>query len=99
MLLASTAAALFALDPQKQIDQYNHESWTSQSGLPGEAVYQILQSSDGYLWLLTSAGLVRFDGVRFALTEPAVGGHPVHEPVKAICIGTDGQLLVRTLSR
>ena len=89
----------YGLDPQKKIDQYGHDSWTSQNGLPGEAVYQILQSQDGYLWLRTSAGLVRFDGVRFVLTNPVVGGRAVDEPVKAICIGTDGDLLVRTTSR
>jgi signal transduction histidine kinase/CheY-like chemotaxis protein/ligand-binding sensor domain-containing protein len=87
------------LDPQRNIDQYGHDTWTSQNGLPGEAVYQILQSQDGYLWLRTSAGLVRFDGVRFVLTDPVVGNRAVDEPVKAICIGADGDLLVRTTSR
>lgn len=97
--LFGTAGACLALDPGKNIDQYGHETWTSQNGLPGEAVYQILQTSDGYLWLRTSAGLVRFDGSRFVLTEPAPEGRPVGEPVKAICRGADGELLVRTVSR
>ena len=88
-----------ALDRAKQIDQYGHDVWTSQNGLPGEAVYQVLQTLEGYLWLRTSAGLVRFDGVRFVLVEPVVAGRPVNEPVRAICIGADGDLLVRTTSR
>ncbi len=88
-----------ALDRAKHIDQYAHDVWTSQNGLPGQAVYQILQSPDGYLWLRTAAGLVRFDGVRFVLVEPAVAGRPVDEPVRANCIGADGDLLVRTTSR
>jgi signal transduction histidine kinase/CheY-like chemotaxis protein/ligand-binding sensor domain-containing protein len=98
-------AALWLIDPAlglergKNIDQYGHNVWTSQNGLPGEAVYQVLQSPDGYLWLRTSAGLVRFDGVRFMLIDPVVGGHPVAEPVRAICLGTDGDLLIRTTSR
>jgi len=98
-MIVCSAGLAHALDPQKNIDQYGHDSWTSQNGLPGEAVYQILQSQDGYLWLRTSAGLVRFDGVRFVLTNPVVGGRAVDEAVKAICIGTDGDLLVRTTSR
>ena len=97
VIVCSTLA--YGLDPQKNIDQYGHDTWTSQNGLPGEAVYQILHSEDGYLWLRTSAGLVRFDGVRFVLTNPVVGKRAVDEPVKAICIGTDGELLVRTMSR
>ena len=98
MILAPTLDAK-GLDRDKLIDQYGHDVWTSQSGLPGVAVYQILQSPDGYLWLRTSAGLVRFDGVRFVLVTPVVGGHPINEPVKAISKSADGDLLVRSISR
>jgi signal transduction histidine kinase/CheY-like chemotaxis protein/ligand-binding sensor domain-containing protein len=98
VLVCSTGLA-YGLDPRVNIDQYGHDTWTSQNGLPGEAVYQILQSPDGYLWLRTSAGLVRFDGVRFVLMDPIVGNRSVDEPVKAICTGADGDLLVRTTSR
>jgi ligand-binding sensor domain-containing protein len=93
------AASAQALDPALHIGQYGHDVWTSQNGLPGEAVYQILRSPDGYLWLRTSAGLVRFDGVRFVRVEPAVAGRTIDEPVKAICLGADGDLLVRSISR
>ncbi|HEX4769365.1 MAG TPA: two-component regulator propeller domain-containing protein [Bryobacteraceae bacterium] len=45
--------------------QYNIDSWTTDNGLPHNAVRDILQTRDGYLWLATADGLVRFDGVRF----------------------------------
>ncbi len=93
------ASAAWGLDPDKAIEQYAHDRWSAQDGLPGEAVYQILQSSDGYLWLRTSAGLVRFDGVRFVLLDPVVGKERLKEPVKAICRTSDGALLIRTPSR
>jgi PAS domain S-box-containing protein len=92
-------SAALGLEPDKNIDQYAHNTWTAEDGLPGEAVYQILQTPDGYLWLRTSAGLVRFDGVRFVLVDPVVGKEPLNEPVKAICRGADGDLLIRTTSR
>lgn len=38
-------------------------------GLPQNSVLAILQTRDGYLWLTTSDGLVRFDGVRFTIYE------------------------------
>ena len=95
LLVLSCSATLQALDPGRFIDQYGHDVWTSQHGLPGQAVYQILQSPDGYIWLRTSAGLVRFDGVRFVSMDEAVGS----EPVKAIATGADGDLLLRTTSR
>jgi signal transduction histidine kinase/DNA-binding response OmpR family regulator/ligand-binding sensor domain-containing protein len=98
LILGSTSGTL-GLDRNKRIDQYGHDVWTSQNGLPGEAVYQILQSPDGYLWLRTSAGLVRFDGVRFVLVAPVVGDRPINEPVKAISKSADGDLLVRSISR
>ena len=101
LLLASIlcgAGSTLALDPALHIDQYGHDVWTSQNGLPGEAVYQILRSPDGYLWLRTSAGLVRFDGVRFVRVEPVAAGRAINEPVKAICLGAGGDLLVRSIS-
>jgi signal transduction histidine kinase/CheY-like chemotaxis protein/ligand-binding sensor domain-containing protein len=87
------------LNPRKDIDQYGHKIWTSQTGVPGEAVYQVLQTADGYLWLRTSAGLVRFDGARFLLVEPVVSGESFGEAVRAIGKTTDGYLLVRGPSK
>lgn len=95
ILLFGAASALLALDPSKHIDQYAHGAWTSQHGLPGDAVYQIMQTPDGYLWMRTSAGLVRFDGVRFVAMDGAIGSGPV----KAFATGTNGDLLIRTNSR
>ena len=95
VLMIFAAASMPGLRPNRNIDQYFHETWTSQRGLPGEAVYQILQSRDGYLWMRTSAGLVRFDGVRFVLMDEVIGS----EPVKAIAMSADGDLLIRTTSR
>ena len=47
--------------------QYRFDSWTTDNGLPQNSVFSIQQTSDGYLWLTTFDGLVRFDGVRFAV--------------------------------
>lgn len=47
--------------------QYGFKSWTTDAGLPQNTVYDILQTRDGYLWLTTFDGLVRFDGVRFTV--------------------------------
>ena len=42
-----------------------HDVWDRSSGFPGGYVYAINQTSDGYLWIGTSRGLVRFDGLAF----------------------------------
>lgn len=47
--------------------QYQIESWTTDNGLPQNTVSSIVQTLDGYLWLATLDGLVRYDGVRFTV--------------------------------
>ena len=51
--------------------QYRFDSWTTDNGLPQNSVLSILQTRDGYLWLATFDGLVRFDGVRFTIFNKA----------------------------
>ena len=69
------ALALFAawpasaLDPGRQLTQYLKRIWQTPQGLPQSGIFAIHQTHDGYLWLGTGDGLVRFDGVRF--TSPA----------------------------
>jgi len=58
---------LNALDPQKRVSQYSVQVWNMETGLPGNSVYDIFQTKDGYLWIGTQNGLVRFDGVNFEL--------------------------------
>jgi ligand-binding sensor domain-containing protein/two-component sensor histidine kinase len=45
------------------------DSWNNQEGLPQSSVISIIQTRDGYLWLGTLNGLVRFDGSRFAIFD------------------------------
>lgn len=47
--------------------QFQVEFWTTDNGLPQNTVRSILQTRDGYLWLATLDGLVRYDGVRFTV--------------------------------
>jgi PAS domain S-box-containing protein len=61
----------FGLDPRKPISQYVHDVWQIDQGLPQNSVFAIAQGRDGYLWLGTEAGLVRFDGVTFTTYNSA----------------------------
>lgn len=45
--------------------QVSIDLWTTDNGLPQNIISGICQTPDGYLWLATPDGLVRFDGVRF----------------------------------
>ncbi|MBW8781502.1 MAG: hypothetical protein JF599_06415 [Verrucomicrobia bacterium] len=48
-------------------EDYVLRTWEVDAGLPSNHVWGIAQTADGYLWLATSAGLARFDGVRFTV--------------------------------
>ena len=61
--------AVFALDPSKSVSQYNCQTWTRQNGFPANGVNAVTQTKDGYVWLGTPAGLVRFDGINFQLSD------------------------------
>src|SRR6266516_3854523 len=63
LLLASCPWA-FALDPALDISQYAHTSWKIREGFSKGTITVIAQTPDGYLWLGTEFGLLRFDGVR-----------------------------------
>ncbi|ADO75259.1 sensor histidine kinase [Stigmatella aurantiaca] len=54
-----------SVPPSQRLDPYVQRSWTSEEGLPQNAVIAIAQTEDGYLWAATQEGLVRFDGTSF----------------------------------
>lgn len=61
---------LVAIDARAQnrraeTSQYVRTQWTAANGLPVNSVNDIVQAPDGYLWLATGEGLVRFDGLEF----------------------------------
>ncbi|HTS76187.1 MAG TPA: two-component regulator propeller domain-containing protein [Bryobacteraceae bacterium] len=95
-LLAASAGILFALDPNRTLTQYVHRIWQVQQGLPESSIYAILQSSDGYLWLGTQTGLVRFDGVRFTTLESIYPSAPSNVWIRGIAQDRDGALWVGT---
>jgi signal transduction histidine kinase/ligand-binding sensor domain-containing protein/CheY-like chemotaxis protein len=63
------AAPLRALDPATPLTRFMLDEWQSEQGLPQNSVTSVLQTRDGYLWLGTQEGLVRFDGVRFTIFD------------------------------
>src|SRR3954451_17291965 len=64
-ILVSCGPLALGLDPNKPIRNYRHEVWQESQGLFQSPINTILQARNGYIWLGTYYGLVRFDGVRF----------------------------------
>jgi signal transduction histidine kinase/ligand-binding sensor domain-containing protein len=77
MALALGPGRARALDPLASLRQYGSQSWQTDSGLPQNTVQAIVQGRDGFLWIATEGGLVRFDGEEFAvLTHANTAGLP-----------------------
>ena len=83
-------------------NQLQFDGWTTENGLPQNSVTDILQTRDGYLWLATYGGLVRFDGVRFTVFDRGVDGigsqrvRVLHEDRHgALWAATDDGMLIR----
>jgi len=68
-LLLALQVPLAALDPGKPLTSYQRQNWQTESGLPQNTVHAILQTHNGYLWLATEGGLVRFDGLKFTVYD------------------------------
>ena len=89
------AAGATRLSAQSPLPDYVLSAWATEKGLPPGDVFAVAQDIDGYLWLGTPNGLIRFDGSRFtpwtALSpDDALPSGPVH----AIVGSADGSLWV-----
>jgi signal transduction histidine kinase/ligand-binding sensor domain-containing protein len=94
-LLACCVCA-FALDPSLDINQYAHYAWTIRGGSFNSSVQAIAQTPDGYLWLGTPLGLLRFDGVRIVPWQPPAGEHLPDTNISKLLVTRDGRLWIGT---
>src|SRR5262245_16769928 len=88
--LTSTASSS-AATPTLDVSQLAHAAWTLGDGFAKGAIHSIAQTPDGYLWLGTEFGLLRFDGVT---ATPGPSDHPIEAEVPALLTGRDGTLWI-----
>lgn len=102
-LFTIAPAAAFPSAGQWSQDDFHVQRWGVAEGLPGNHVEALAQDSDGFLWLATMAGLVRFDGIDFHVFNENVAGVPSGRftsldagPSNRLWIGTEfGHVVVR----
>src|SRR5215213_3655809 len=97
-MLALAAALLLGIPgsdsiPIRPIHQLVHKTWEQQDGAPTE-IRLLAQTGDGYLWLGTVSGLVRFDGVRFVPFQPRANDTLPAAGVRALEEARDGTLWI-----
>jgi hypothetical protein len=96
VVVTAMSARADALDPSKTLSQYVRRIWQVQQGLPQASIDALLQTRDGYLWLGTQTGLIKFDGVRFT-TIDAIDGLPLNDiRITRLLEGHDGALWIGT---
>src|SRR5262245_45491348 len=95
MMLAWSTCAI-ALNPDLDMSQYSHTSWKIRDGFTKGVISTIAQTSDGYLWLGTEFGLLRFDGVRTVSWQPPPGQQLPSSDISRLLVARDGTLWIGT---
>ena len=81
------------VDPTENLSELHHTQWTAQDGAPTEVV-ALAQTNDGYLWLASSNGLFRFDGLSFEPYTASVDGYSVEGDISALWVAPSGALWI-----
>ncbi len=84
-----------ALDPNRLPSQHVRGQWTAETGFPGGAVNGIAQTPDGYLWIGTDRGLLRFDGFNFRPVSFAPIATASNVPIVQLLTDAGGRLWIR----
>jgi ligand-binding sensor domain-containing protein/AraC-like DNA-binding protein len=85
---------LWSLDPHKPVQQYLLDKWEIAGGIPSNTVLSINQTPDGYLWIGTSRGLTRFDGMKF-VNNPLDEKKKVHaQEIRHLFLDRQGTLWI-----
>lgn len=95
-ILLACCRCASALDPALDVSQYEHTSWKIRDGFATGIIHQIAQTPDGYLWLATASGLLRFDGVRAIPWQPPQGEHLLSNDIRDLIAARDGTLWLGT---
>jgi len=95
-LLAGASLAAHALEPTQHLVEIARQGWVMENGLPQNTVQALAQSRDGFVWIGTEAGLVRFDGNSFlSFDQNSSPALPAND-VRALLATRDGALWVGT---
>jgi signal transduction histidine kinase/ligand-binding sensor domain-containing protein len=92
-LIAVTSTMALSSSSDLSIFQLQHTAWTTRDGAPSP-VFALAQTTDGFLWLGTSSGLYRFDGVRFEHFKPQTGPDLSANDISTLMATPDGGLWI-----
>ena len=82
--------------PTLAVSQYAHTTWRVRNGFFKGAVWAIVQTPDGYIWLGTEFGLLRFDGVRAVPWQPPADQSLPSTDILSLLVARNGTLWIGT---
>jgi signal transduction histidine kinase/ligand-binding sensor domain-containing protein len=85
-----------ALEPTTPLADFGRQSWAMENGLPQNSVHALVQTRDGFIWLGTEAGLVRFDGISFLVLDQSSRPAIPSGDIRSLFETPDGTLWVGT---
>jgi len=97
-VLLTWGRSALALNPSLDVSQYVHTVWRNREGLAKGVITAITQTRDGYLWLGTEFGLLRFDGVRTVEWQPPGSQRLPSSSITGLLGTRDGSLWIGTSS-
>jgi len=97
VMLPAWCPRAMALNPALDVSQYAHTAWKIRDGFSKGIIFSIAQTPDGYLWLGTEFGLLRFDGVRTVPWQPSADQHLPSNYITGLLVARDGTFWIGTL--
>jgi signal transduction histidine kinase/ligand-binding sensor domain-containing protein len=99
LIACLSTAHLGASRPARGLSDFSVRTWNENDGLFASRITSIGQDANGYLWLGTDVGLLRFDGVRFVPVSELGDVKLPTSPVPALLSASDGSLWISTVAK
>jgi ligand-binding sensor domain-containing protein/signal transduction histidine kinase len=93
LLIAYAIAPTFA---QSDLAGYTRHLWQAPDGIPEQTVQAFAQTPDGFLWIGTTGGLLRFDGAHFTLFDRQNTPALLENNIFTLTVTRDGALWIGT---
>jgi ligand-binding sensor domain-containing protein/two-component sensor histidine kinase len=97
-LIVTVADRAFSQNLSPEISQYAHTAWTLRDSVFRGSPQAFTQTTDGYVWIGTEFGVLRFDGVRFVPWEPPSPPGLPAGAVASLLATRDGALWIGTIT-
>lgn len=93
-IVVAWCACALGLDPSVDVNQYAHTVWRVRDGFASGEILALAQTPDGYLWLGTSYGLLRFDGAQLVPWHSSEPQLLPTGPIRSLLVCRDGTLWI-----